>query len=67
MFEAYAATGEAFLYVTCRECDKPIKPSFHRGFCKGGACRKKFFKKVQVRRVIPITQVDRELSQAVLG
>ncbi len=59
-------SGDAFLYVACRECDAPIKPSFRRGFCHGGHCRKQFFKKVQVQSVIALTFADQSLSEAVL-
>jgi hypothetical protein len=59
-------SGNAFLYVACRECDAPIKPSFQRGFCPGGHCRKQFFKKIQVPTVIALTFADQSLSEAVL-
>jgi hypothetical protein len=50
------ASGEAFLFTECRECGKPIEDSYTRGFCPGGACRKAFFKKVQVRSWVKIKQ-----------
>jgi len=64
----FEATGEAWLFTHCRECGAPIEPSFSRGFCPrttGRACRKEFFKKVQVRGWLTITFADRSLSQAV--
>ena len=36
------------LHQACRECGRPIKPSYVRQFCPGGKCRTAFFKKVQV-------------------
>lgn len=65
----YEASGEAFLFTTCRECGKPIEPSFKRGFCPrstGRTCRKNFFKKVQVLTVCRLTLLDHRLSTAVL-
>jgi hypothetical protein len=63
---AFEASGKAFLYLECRECGKPIKPSFQRGFCPGGACREAFFKKVQVLTVVRLTSVDKAVSERVL-
>lgn len=62
----FEASGSAFLYVECRECGKPIKPSFKRGFCPGGTCREAFFKKVQVPTVVRLTAEDKQLSERVL-
>jgi hypothetical protein len=48
------SSGEAWLYTHCRECERPIEPSYLRGFCPRGTgrqCRKNFFARVQVRRV----------------
>lgn len=58
-------SGEAFLYVECRECGKPIKPSFRRGFCKGGACREAFFKKVQVPTFIRLDAEGKAVAERV--
>lgn len=61
----YEAKGDAWLFTACRECGKPIAPSFKRGFCPGNSgknCREKFFKKIQVRSWFPITFADRSLS-----
>jgi hypothetical protein len=62
----YEASGNANLYVACQECDAAIKPSYRRGFCPGGGCRKLFYKKVQVTRVCRITRADALLSEAIL-
>jgi hypothetical protein len=63
MFEK---SGKAVLYVVCRECHAPIKPSFLRGFCPGGKCRKEFFTKVQVTTVVPVTANERRLIDSLL-
>lgn len=62
----YEATGEAWLYTHCRECGTSIRPSFRRGFCPGGKCRKLFLRRVQVPRVCRLTLLDQNLSTAVL-
>jgi len=63
----YEASGDAYLFTNCRQCDAPIKPSFSRGFCPGGACRKRFFHDdVRVTRVVPITQATARVSESVL-
>ena len=65
----YEASGDAFLFIVCRECGRPIEPSFKRGFCPrstGRTCREKFFKKVQVPTVCRLTLTDQRLSTAVL-
>jgi hypothetical protein len=63
----YEASGDAYLFTNCRQCDAPIKPSFSRGFCPGGACRKRFFRDdVRVARVVPITRVMARTSESVL-
>lgn len=65
----YEASGDAFLFIVCRECGRPIEPSFKRGFCPrstGRACRKNFFKTVQVPTVCGLTLLDQTLSAAVL-
>jgi hypothetical protein len=62
----YEASGNANLYVACRECDAAIKPSYRRGFCPGGACRKLFYKKVQVTHVCRVTRAAAQLSEAIL-
>jgi len=63
----HEASGNANLYVACRECDAAINPSYRRGFCPGGTCRKLFFKNVQVTRVCRITRADAQLSEAILA
>lgn len=65
--QAWEATGLAWLYIECRECSKPIKPSFQRGFCPGGQCRQAFFEKVQVPAVIYLDAQAKDVSQRVLG
>jgi hypothetical protein len=62
----YEESGNANLYVVCRECEAAIKPSYHRGFCPGGACRKLFYKRVQVTHVCRITRAAAQLSEAIL-
>jgi hypothetical protein len=62
----YENSGEALLFTECRHCSAPIKPSYKRGFCPGGACREQFFRDVQVRRVIPITAAMRSASENLL-
>jgi hypothetical protein len=63
----FEESGEAFLYIECRECGKPIKPSFRRGFCQGGSCRKAFFKKVQVLTVVRLDAQGKAISERVSG
>lgn len=62
----YEASGEAWLFTQCRECGTSIRPSFCRGFCPGGKCRKLFSRRVQVPRVCRLTLLDQNLSTAVL-
>jgi hypothetical protein len=62
----FEESGNAFLFIECRECSKPIKPSYKRGFCPGGACRNVFFKKVQVRTVVRLGAVSKRLSEDLL-
>jgi hypothetical protein len=62
----YEASGNANLYVACQECEAAIKPSYHRGFCPGGACRKRYYKRVQVTHVCRITRAAAQLSEAIL-
>jgi hypothetical protein len=74
------ASGEACLYTHCRECARPIEPSYLRGFCprtvlaedgkpEQRQCRKNFFARVQVRRVESIDftahYISQQISQAV--
>jgi hypothetical protein len=63
----YEASGNANLYVACQECEAAINPSYRRGFCPGGACRKRFYKRVQVTRVCRITRAAAQLSAAILA
>jgi hypothetical protein len=61
-------------YTECQWCSKPIKPSFVRGFCPGGKCRRQLSKQAEdeakakagVLRVIPIDSASHYISQAVL-
>ena len=63
----YEASGAACLFTACRQCGAPIKPSFSRGFCPGGVCRKQFFRDaVRVTRVVPITRTTARMSESVL-
>jgi len=48
----------AEIHSACRECGAPITPSMCRHFCNGGKCRRKFFNKVQVLSVCPLTPID---------
>jgi hypothetical protein len=63
---AWVATGNARLYVECRECGKAIKPSYRRGFCPGGQCKQAFFEKVQVPHVIYLGQQAKEIAERVV-
>jgi hypothetical protein len=63
----FEQSGKAPKYNFCRECGKPIKESYRRGFCPGGACRDAFFKKVQVTHFVRLDIADQELSQQVLS
>ena len=65
--QAWEATGEAWLYIECRECGKAIKPSYRRGFCPGGQCREAFFEKTQVPQVIYLDAQAKKISEHVLG
>jgi hypothetical protein len=62
----YEASGNANLYVVCRECDATIKPSYCRGFCPGGSCRKRYYTRVQVTCVCRVTRSAAQLSEAIL-
>ena len=62
----HEASGNANLYVACRECDAAINPSYRRGFCPGGTCRKRYYKRVQVTRVCRVTRSAAQLSEAIL-
>jgi hypothetical protein len=62
----YEDSGNANLYVACRECDAAIHPSYRRGFCRGGTCRKRYYKRVQVSHVCRVTRADAQLSEAIL-
>lgn len=59
-------SGEAWLFVVCRQCGAPIKPSYKRGFCPGGKCRTEFFELVQVPNVVRITWEMHNISTRVL-
>jgi hypothetical protein len=63
----WEASGNAWLFIECRECGKPIKPSFQRGFCPGGQCNQAFFEKVQVPIVIYLDAQAKQVSERVLG
>ena len=54
------------LHASCRECGRPIKPSYVRQFCPGGECRAAFLRKIQVPTVVAITFPTQSLSEAVL-
>lgn len=62
----YERSGEAWLFVVCRQCGVPIKPSYKRGFCPGGKCRTEFFELVQVPNVVRITWEMHNISTRVL-
>ena len=62
------APGNAVLFVECRECHAPIKPSYDRAFCPGGECRKAWEDSIrprvtQVKRVIPIQHKESSRSE----
>jgi hypothetical protein len=70
-------SGEAKLYTHCRECARPIEPSFLRAFCprivlaedgkpEQRQCRKNFFARVQVCRFDPIDFTAHYVSTRVL-
>jgi hypothetical protein len=63
----YEASGNANLYVVCQECNAAIKPSYRRGFCAGGTCRKRHYKRVQVTHVCRVTRAAAQLSEAILA
>jgi len=66
--QSSALGGKAVLHTRCRECGAPIKPSYLRGFCaNGGTCRKAFFKRTHVLRVIALAPLDAHLSEVVLS
>jgi hypothetical protein len=60
-------SGEAFLHTECLFCDKPIKPSYRRAFCKGRVCRGHYLKAKPVHRVVPITRLDRLVSTRIVA
>lgn len=63
----YEASGNANLYVACRECDAAINPSYRRGFCPGGTCRESYYKRVQVSHMCRVTRSAADLSEAILA
>jgi hypothetical protein len=63
----FEQSGSATLYTACRECGRPIKPSFFRPFCRGGECRSSFFAKIQVLNVCYLDSVSKWVSEKVLA